>query len=103
MFIIHTRVASCLFPREVPSNSPFECKVTEGVSGHAADFLLFSKRRATGPSYGKFIHMPHLRALRGCSLVSSAAAEKQKVGGVSGNPLRYGVTLSILIKAHRSC
>ena len=33
MFIIHTRVASCLFPREVPSNSPFECKVTEGVSG----------------------------------------------------------------------
>ena len=71
MFIIHTRVASCLFPREVPSNSPFECKVTEGVSGHAADFLLFSKRRATGPSYGKFIHMPHLRALRGCSLLSS--------------------------------
>ena len=42
MFIIHTRVASCLFPREVSSNSPFECKVTEGVSGHAADFLLFS-------------------------------------------------------------
>ena len=64
MFIIHTRVASCLFPREVLSNSPFECKVTEGVSGHAADFLLFSKRRATGPSYGKFIHMAHLRALR---------------------------------------
>jgi len=25
MFIIHTRVASCLFPREIPSNSPFEC------------------------------------------------------------------------------
>ena len=25
MFIIHTRVAPCLFPREVPSNSPFEC------------------------------------------------------------------------------
>ena len=88
MFIIHTRVASCLFPREVPSNSPFECKVTEGVSRHAADFLLFSKR-ATGPSYGKFIHMPHLPALRGCSLVSSTAAEKKKVGGVSGNPLRY--------------
>ena len=90
MFIIHTRVASCLFPREVPSNSPFECNlVTEGVhSGHAADFLLFSKRRATGPSYGKFIHMPHLRALRGCSLLSSTAAEKQKVGGVSGNLLR---------------
>ena len=89
MFIIHTRVASCLFPREVPSNLPFECKVTGRVSGHAADFLLFSKRRATGPSYGKFIHMPHLCALHGCSLVSSAAAEKQKVGGVSGNPLRY--------------
>ena len=87
MFIIHTRVASCLFPREIPSNSPFECKVTEGVSGHAADFLLFSKR-ATGPSYGKFIHMPHLRARRGCSLLSSTADEKQKVGGVSGNPLR---------------
>ena len=92
MFIIHTRVASCLFPREVPSNSPFECNlVTEAVSGHAADFLLFSKRRATGPSYGKFIHMPHLRALRDCSLVSSTAAEKQKVGGVSGNPLRYRI------------
>ena len=89
MFIIHTRVASCLFPRKVPSNSPFKCKVTEGVSGHAADFLLFSKRRATGPSYGEFIHMPHLCALRGCSLVSSTAAEKQKVGGVSGNPLCY--------------
>ena len=94
MFIIHTRVVSCLFPCEVPSNSPFECKVhevTEGVSGHATDFLLFSKRRATGPSYGKFIHMAHLRALRGCSLVSSAAAEKQKVSGVSGNPLRYHI------------
>ena len=91
MFIIHTRVASCLFPREVPSNSPFECKVTEAVSGHATDFLLFSKRRATGPSYGKFIYMPHLRALRGCSLVSSTAAEKQKVGGVSRNPLRYRI------------
>ena len=89
MFIIHTRVASCLFPREVLSNSPFECKVTEGVFRHATDFLLFSKRRAIGPSYGKFIYMPHLRALRGCSLVSSTAAEKQKVGGVSGNPLRY--------------
>ena len=25
MFTIHTRVAPCLFPREVPSNSPFEC------------------------------------------------------------------------------
>ena len=86
MFIIHTRVASCLFPHEVPSNSPFEW-----VSGHAADFLLFSKRRATGPSYGKFIHMPHLRALRGCSLVSSTAAEKQKAGGVSWNPLRYRI------------
>ena len=82
MFIIHTRVASFLFPREVPSNSPFECKVTEAVSGHSANFLLFSKRRATGPSYGKFIHMPHLRALRDCSLVSTAAVE-QKVGGVS--------------------
>ena len=33
--------------------------------------------------------MPHLRVLRGCSLISSAAAEKQKVGGVFGNPLRY--------------
>ena len=33
--------------------------------------------------------MPHLRALRGCSLVSSTAAEKQKVGSVSGNPLSY--------------
>ena len=89
MLIIHTRVVSCLFPREVPSNSPFECKVKEAVSGHAADFLLFSKRRATGPSYGKSIHMPHLRVLCGCSLVSSTAAEKQKVGGVSRNPLRY--------------
>ena len=89
MFIIHTSVASCLFPCEVPSNSPFECKVTEAVSGHSADFLLFSKRRATDPSYGKFIHMPHRRALRGCSLVSSTVAEKQKIGGMSGNPLRY--------------
>ena len=43
--------------------------------------------RATGPSYGKFIHMPHLRVLRGCSLVSSTAAEKQKVGGVSRHRL----------------
>ena len=87
MFIIHTTVVS--LPREVPSNSPFECKVTEAVSRHAADFVLFSKRRATGPSYGKFIHMSHLRALRSCSLVSSTAAEKQKVGSVSGNPLCY--------------
>ena len=49
-------------------------KVREGVSRHAADFLLFSKRRATGPSCGKSIHMPHLHALRGCSLVSSTAS-----------------------------
>ena len=70
-------------------SSAILCKVTERVSGHAADFLLFTKRRATGPSYGKSIHMPHLRALCGCSLVSSTAAEKQKVGGVSGNPLHY--------------
>ena len=89
MFIIHTRVVSCLFPREVPNNSLFECKVTEAVFGHAADLLLFSKIRATGPSYGKFIHMLHLSALRDCSLVSSTAAEKQKVGGMSGNPLSY--------------
>jgi len=51
-------------------------KVKEGVSGHAADFLLFRKRRATGPSYGKSIHMPHLRALRG--LVSSTAMYSYK-------------------------
>ena len=56
----------------------YKTKVTEGVSGHVADFLLFSKRRATGPSYGKSIHMPHLRALRGCSLVGSTAAESRK-------------------------
>ena len=57
-----------------------EYKVTKGVSGrggvfgHAADFLLFSKRTATGPSCGKSIQVPHLRALRGCSLVSSTAS-----------------------------
>ena len=31
--------------------------------------LLFSKRTATGPSCGKSIHAPHLRALRGCVLL----------------------------------
>ena len=49
-------------------------KVTEGVSGHAADFLLFKKRTATGRSCGRSTHMPHFRALRGCSLVSNAAS-----------------------------
>ena len=38
-----------------PKNSR-TVKVTEGSSGHAADFLLFSKRTATGPSCGKSIH-----------------------------------------------
>ena len=53
-------------------------KVTEGVSGHAHDFLLFSKRTATGPSCGKSIHVPHLRALRGCSLVSNKLLKSRK-------------------------
>ena len=44
-----------------------------GGSGHATDFLLFSKRTATGPSCGKSIQVPHLRTLCGCSLVSSTA------------------------------
>ena len=56
----------------------FTSKVTEGVSGHTADFLLFSKRTATGPSCGKSIHIPHLRALRGCSLVSSKLLKSRK-------------------------
>ena len=55
-----------------------ETKVTEGVSGHPADFLLFSKRTATVPSYGKSIHVPHLRALRGRSLVSSKLLKSRK-------------------------
>ena len=55
-------------------------KVMEGISGrggvsrHATDFLLFSKRMATGPSCGKSIQVPHLRAFCGCSLVSSTAS-----------------------------
>ena len=49
----------------------------------------FQQKKGNCPSYSKSIHMPHLCALRGCSLVSSTAAEKQKVGGVSGNTLRY--------------
>ena len=59
-------------------------KVTEGVSrwggvsGHTTDFPLFSKRTATGPSCGKSIHVPHLRALRGCSLVSSKLLKSRK-------------------------
>ena len=44
-------------------------KVTEGVSGHAANFLLFRKRSATGRSCEKSTHMPHIHALRCCSLV----------------------------------
>ena len=77
-------------------------KVTEGVSGggvsgHAPDFLLFSKRTATGPSCVKSIHVPHLRALLGCSLVSSKLiAEKKKVGGVSGKPPLSGNPLCYL-------
>ena len=43
MFIIHTRVASCLFPREVPSNSPFECKVTEAVPDTPPTFCFSAK------------------------------------------------------------
>ena len=54
-------------------------KVTEGVSGHATDFLLFSKGTATGPSCGKSIHIPHLCALRGCSLVSSKLLQSRKL------------------------
>ena len=52
-----------------------QVKVTEGVSGHAADFL---QRTATGPSCGKSIHVPHLRALRGCSLFSSKLLKSRK-------------------------
>ena len=40
---IHTRVASCLFPREVPSNSPFEFKVTEGVPDTPPTFCFSAK------------------------------------------------------------
>ena len=83
-------------------------KVTEGVSGrggvpgHATDFPLFSKRTATGPSCGKSIHVPHLRALRGCSLVSSKLLKSQKVGGVSRNPLRY-LTYHLYVANKSNC
>ena len=67
------------------------CKVTEGVSGvsgHAADFLLFSKRTATGPSCGKSIHVPHLRALRGCSLVSKLLKSRKSAVCPETPPVR---------------
>jgi len=56
------------------------------VSGHTADFLLFSKRTATGPSCGKFIHVPHLRVLRGCSLVSSKLLKSRKSAACPETP-----------------
>ena len=64
----------------------------EGVSGHAANFLHFSKRTATGPSCGKSIHVPHLRALRGCSLVSSKLLKSRKSAACPETP---SVTLSL--------
>ena len=94
MFIIHTRVASCLFPREVPSNSPFECKVTEGVSGHAADFLLFSSSTTNKTTATESTKVGHVYELT-ITWTSCPFAEKQKVGGVSGNrPLSYIRTVS---------
>ena len=60
-----------------------QVKVTEGVSGHAADFL---QRTATGPSCGKSIHVPHLRALRGCSLVSSNLLKSRKLAACLETP-----------------
>ena len=68
-------------------------KVTEevsgrggAVSGNAADFLLFSKRTATGPSCGKSIHVPHLCAFRGCSLVSSKLLKSRKSAACPETP-----------------
>ena len=66
-------------------------KVTEEVSGNAADFLLFSKRTATGPSCGKSIHVPHLCAFRGSSLVSSKLLKSRKSAACPETP---SVTLS---------
>ena len=43
-----------------------------GVSGHTTNFLSFWKYTATERSCSKSVHMPHLRALCGCSLVSSS-------------------------------
>ena len=100
MFIIHTRVASCLFPREVLSDSTFECKVTVGVSGHAADFLLSAKEGQlvqvmvssyTCPTFVLSVAVVLLVVLLLKSRKSAACLET----------LRR--TLSILIKAHRSC
>ena len=88
MFFIHTRVASCLFPHEVPSNSPFECKVTEGVSGHAADFLLSAKEGQLVQVMVSSYTCPTFVLSVAVVFFSSTIAEKQKVGGVSGNPLR---------------
>ena len=99
----HTRVASCLFPREVPSNSPFECKVTEGVSGHAADFLLSAKE-------GQLVQVMVSSYICPTFVLSVAVVflvvlllKSRKSAACPETPSISSVTLSILIKAHCSC
>ena len=53
---------------------------------------------ATGPSCGKSIHVPHLRALRGCSLVSSKLLKSRKSAACPETP---SVTLLFQLNASR--
>ena len=45
----------------------------------------------------QLVQVPHLRALRGCVLLVLLLVYSYKVGGVSGNPLRY---LTMVSSAH---
>ena len=100
IFIIHTRVVSCLFPREVPSNSLFECKVTEGVSGHAANFLLFRKEGQLVQVMVSSYTCPTFMLSVAVVLLVVLLLKSRKSAACLETP---SITYSILIKAHRSC
>ena len=61
----------------------------EGVSGHAADFLLFSSSTTNKTTATESTKVGHVYKLTITWTSCPSFAEKKKVGGVSGTPLRY--------------
>ena len=64
-------------------------KVMEGVSGHAADVLLSSSSITNKTTATESTKVGHVYGLTITWTSFPSFAEKQKVGGVSGNPLCY--------------
>ena len=71
-------------------------KVTEGVSGHAADFLAFQQLTTNKTAATESTKVGYVYGLTTTWTSCRSFAEKRKVGGVSGNPTPSGNPLRYL-------